>query len=71
MLAEAFRMYMLNPNFIKKEFPETAAWIRAHVNEHPKLRDKIQFNALGGTLMGSAGLRPLMETGEEPNDEQY
>lgn len=48
MMAEAARAYMQNPNYIKAEAPNVAARIRAYVNEHPWIKQTIQFNSLAG-----------------------
>ncbi len=44
LMAEAFRAYMLNPNYMKTVAPDTAARIRNAVNPHPRLKYVIQFN---------------------------
>lgn len=45
-LAEAFRAYMTDPNFVKSEAPNLAAAIRDAVNSNPRFRRVIQFNSL-------------------------
>jgi hypothetical protein len=47
LMAEAIRAYLADPNYIKTVAPKTAARIRAAVNEHPRLREHIQFNVQG------------------------
>jgi hypothetical protein len=55
-IAESIRAYMADPNYLKTVAPRTAAAIRAAVNDHPKLRDIIQFNAIaGGAAVPLAG----------------
>lgn len=52
-MAEAFRAYLTNPDYIKTAAPKTAARIRKYVNDHPELSKIIQFNsiaALGSSL---------------------
>jgi len=44
--AEAFRAYMMNPNFVKTVAPNMASAFRRAVNSHPRLRRVIQFNSL-------------------------
>jgi hypothetical protein len=48
LVAEAFRAYLTNPNYLKSVAPNVAAAIRAMVNSHPELSKWIQFNSLGG-----------------------
>lgn len=48
LMAEAVRAYMADPNYIKTTAPETAARIRQYVNGNDKLKQVIQFNAIGG-----------------------
>lgn len=48
LVAEAFRGYLTNPNFLKTEAPNMAASIRALWNSHPQLSKWLQFNSLGG-----------------------
>ena len=48
--AEAIRAYMADPNYLKTVAPETAAAIRAAVNENDQLRHIIQFNAGGAPV---------------------
>jgi len=53
-MAEAFRIYMLDPNYLKSVAPETAAQIRFYINTHPRIGKIIQFNsALGVPVVGS------------------
>lgn len=47
-VAEAFRAYMTDPNYIKTVAPKTAKRIRDYVNAHPELSKIIQFNAIAG-----------------------
>lgn len=57
-VAEALRTYMTAPNTMKTLWPETAARLRAFVNEHPKLAEIIQLNGLAGpAVVGLAGYR--------------
>ncbi|HET6407934.1 MAG TPA: hypothetical protein VFG14_08640, partial [Chthoniobacteraceae bacterium] len=55
LMAEAIRAYLTDPNYLKTVGPEIAVRIRAFVNEHPKLKDIIQFNAFPAGVIG-AGL---------------
>ena len=64
-MAEAIRAYMANPNYIKKEAPETAAAIRAAVNAHPELSRIIQFNTGGSPIP----LAPYLGRGLLSDDE--
>ncbi|MDX0461484.1 hypothetical protein GOC73_17455 [Sinorhizobium medicae] len=48
LVAEAIRAYMAAPNYIKTVAPKAAARIRQYVNTHPKLKNTIQFNSIGG-----------------------
>lgn len=43
-MAEAIRVYLINPNYIKSIAPELAERIRRAVNTHPDLSKHIQFN---------------------------
>ena len=51
-MAEAIRIYMANPGYLKDAAPKTAAAIRKAVNADPAIRKIIQFN-MGGTPMPS------------------
>ncbi len=51
-MAEAIRLYMVNPGYLKDAAPKTAAAIRKAVNADPAIRKIIQFN-MGGTPMPS------------------
>ena len=62
-MAEAVRMYMRDPNYMKTEFPDVAAVIRKHVNTNPNLKDVIQFN--GGA--GASALGMAYEQNQEGN----
>lgn len=53
LMAEAIRAYLADPNYLKSVGPETAARIRAYVNENPKLKNLIQFNSLGAGAVGA------------------
>lgn len=44
LMAEAFRAYLQDPNYIKTVAPNVAARIRAAVNPNPSLNTIIQFN---------------------------
>lgn len=44
LMAEAFRAYMQNPNYLKTVAPNVAHRIRAAVNPNPKINTIIQFN---------------------------
>jgi len=44
LMAEAIRVYMRNPNYLKTVAPNVAARIRAAVNPNPALNQIIQFN---------------------------
>lgn len=44
-LAEAFRAYMTDPNYMKTVAPTAAARLRSYVNAHPDLSKIIQFNS--------------------------
>ena len=52
-MAEAIRIYMANPSYMKEVAPKTAAAIRKAVNADPAIRKIIQFN------MGGAPLPPV------------
>jgi len=47
-MAEAIRLYMANPSYLKEAAPKTAEAIRKAVNRNPETRRIIQFNT-GGT----------------------
>ncbi len=44
LMAEAMRVYMQNPNYLKTVAPNVAARIRAAVNPNPNINTVIQFN---------------------------
>ena len=46
-MAEAIRLYMANPSYLKEAAPKTAAAIRNAVNRNPETRRIIQFNTGG------------------------
>ena len=56
-MAEAIRIYMANPSYLKEAAPKTAEAIRKAVNGNPETRRIIQFNT-GGT---PASALPLSE----------
>jgi len=57
-VAEGLATYMTAPNTIKTLWPETAARLRAFVNEHEELKKVIQLNGLAGpAVIGLAGYR--------------
>jgi hypothetical protein len=49
-MAEAIRIYMANPSYMKEVAPKTAAAIRKAVNADPAIRKIIQFNIGGAPL---------------------
>jgi hypothetical protein len=63
LMAEALRAYMSSPNYFKTVAPNAAAAIRAFVNSHPQLSKLIQFNSLGGLVVGGRAI------GGTPGDE--
>lgn len=44
MMAEAIRLYMQAPEYIKEYFPDAARRIRQYVNTNPQVNRIIQFN---------------------------
>lgn len=52
-MAEAFRAYLTDPNYLKTVAPRTAQQIRKSWNSHPTLSKILQFNSLAA--MGGAG----------------
>lgn len=54
LMAEAYRMYLHDPNFMKAVAPKVAAAIRKAVNTNPELNKWIQFNTLSGIAGGGA-----------------
>lgn len=52
LMAEAIRMYMRDPNYMKTNYPEVSKRIRLHVNQNQNLKDVIQFNSAGGAATG-------------------
>lgn len=52
LIAEAIRANLVDPNYIKTVAPNTAARIREYVNPNPNLNKVIQFNSLGGGVVG-------------------
>lgn len=57
LLAESIRAYMTDPNYIKTVAPDVASRIRKYVNSHPEISKVIQFNSLGGGLLGLGAMR--------------
>jgi hypothetical protein len=57
LMAEAVRAYMGDPNYLKARAPDVAARIRQYVNQNPRLREIIQFNAGGVPLFGQSAQR--------------
>jgi len=55
LMAEAIRVYMVNPSYIKEHAPNVAARIRKWVNENPELRKIVQFNSAAGAAALGAG----------------
>lgn len=49
-VAEALRIYMEHPEYIKTVAPKTAARIRKLFNENPRVAEWIQFNGIAGLL---------------------
>lgn len=43
-MAEAIRLYMQNPAYIKEYFPKAARRIREYINTNPRVNHVIQFN---------------------------
>lgn len=64
-VAEGFRAYMSNPNYLKSVAPKFAARVREFVNNNPRLRDIIQFNMQAG---GAMTLGALAATQSEEAD---
>lgn len=67
-MADAINMYKANPNTMKTMAPETAARIRSYVNEHPELRDIIQFN--GKMLPYAVSVGMAYQQFVKPEDEK-
>lgn len=60
-LADAFRAYLTDPNYIKAKWPDVAAHLRKFVNTSPLLKDIVQLNsAASGALL----LPALSEEGD-------
>lgn len=65
-MAEAIRLYLANPGYLKQHHPEVAARVRKYVNKNPRLKDIIQFNSLVGAGAAGAGAASLYSLfGEE------
>jgi hypothetical protein len=56
LAAEAFRAYLMNPNWFKAVAPYSAARFRDAVNRNSYLKHIIQFNSLGAAGLIGAGL---------------
>jgi hypothetical protein len=56
-MAEAFRAYLTDPNWLKTVAPKTAARIREFVNSHRQWSQIIQFNTVAG-IAATNGLAP-------------
>jgi hypothetical protein len=57
-MAEAIRLYMANPSYLKEAAPETAKAIRKTVNSNPDLARIIQFNATAAPISPLPGNDP-------------
>jgi hypothetical protein len=57
-MAEAIRLYMANPSYLKEAAPETAKAIRKAVNGNPDLARILQFNATAAPLSPLPGNDP-------------
>ena len=67
LIAEAVRLYMANPSYLKDTAPAVAKAIRKAVNGNPELRKIIQFNS-GGPPIPPANTRPQEST--RPKEER-
>ena len=50
--ADAIGSYLVDPNWIKTNYPDVGARIRQQVNTNPNLKDVIQFNSLAPLGVG-------------------
>lgn len=66
-MAEAFRAYLTDPNYIKTVAPKTAQRIRAYVNANPSLNRIIQFNSLLPAAAGGGIAGLSLATQERPD----
>jgi hypothetical protein len=57
-MAEAIRLYMANPSYLKEAAPETAKAIRKAVNGNPDLARIIQFHATAAPISPLSGNGP-------------
>lgn len=64
LMAEAFAAYLLNPNFFKETAPDVADYL-AGFNQHPALRDTLQFNMIPLLAGSSALFAPRMFAPED------
>jgi hypothetical protein len=62
LVADAFRAYMIDPNYLKRVAPYSASVLRQWTNSHPTISKLIQFNSLGGLAVIGQG------TDGEPDD---
>jgi len=56
LMAEAIRVYMVNPNYIKTVAPKTAARIREYANSNPRINQTIQFNSGVAGVFGTGAV---------------
>jgi len=56
IMAEAFRAYLTNPNYIKTTSPVLAKELRRIVNDHPEMSQHLQLNGNPATAAPMAGL---------------
>lgn len=54
-MAEAFRLYMVDPNSAKTIAPKTMKRIREYVNANPTLKKVVQFNTAAGAAVLAGG----------------
>ena len=65
-MAEAFRAYITNPNFMKTVAPKTAATIQHWVNSHPHVSKIVQFNSVAAPLAATGAAVASGAAGEPP-----
>lgn len=66
-LAEAFRAYLTDPNYMKDVAPTVAGRIRSYVNSNPDLSKIIQFNSGGHPSLWGSALQGVQDQQPYPN----
>lgn len=67
LIAEAFRVYMYDPGYIKARYPKAAEFLRQIVRDNPQVAKHIHFNEMGGGLAGVMAMKYLADKQQQDN----